>query len=83
MYCVFPPGGHFRQNNLSGEKKKTFFPFPRQAIGYLEREGVVDLPGGFPTSLVESGQQWDFPNGWAPLQHMVIEGAMGIIHWLK
>jgi alpha,alpha-trehalase len=25
-------------------------------------------PGGLATSLVNSGQQWDAPNGWAPLQ---------------
>ncbi|XP_063587711.1 trehalase-like [Penaeus indicus] len=29
---------------------------------------------GVPTSLVESGEQWDFPNAWAPLQHLVIMG---------
>ena len=26
------------------------------------------LPGGWVTTLVNSGQQWDAPNGWAPLQ---------------
>jgi len=31
-------------------------------------------PGGIATSLRETGQQWDFPNAWAPLQHMIIEG---------
>ena len=30
--------------------------------------------GGVPTSLHHSGQQWDFPNGWAPLQHLVVVG---------
>jgi alpha,alpha-trehalase len=35
---------------------------------------VLDFPGGLPTSLNESGQQWDFPNGWPPLQHMLIIG---------
>ncbi|KAB1215511.1 Trehalase [Morella rubra] len=29
---------------------------------------------GIATSLTNSGQQWDFPNGWAPLQHMIVEG---------
>jgi len=32
--------------------------------------------GGLVTSLVESGQQWDSPNGWAPLQWMSIQGLM-------
>lgn len=40
----------------------------------LKRLKVLDYPGGFPTSLSTSGQQWDFPNAWPPLQHMLIEG---------
>lgn len=31
-------------------------------------------PGGLATSLIESGQQWDAPNGWAPLQWMAVVG---------
>lgn len=31
-------------------------------------------PAGIATSLTNTGQQWDFPNGWAPLQHMIVEG---------
>jgi alpha,alpha-trehalase len=31
-------------------------------------------PGGLATSLVESGQQWDTPNGWAPLQWEAVVG---------
>ena len=27
-----------------------------------------------PTSLVKSGQQWDFPNCWPPLEHIVVQG---------
>ncbi len=27
------------------------------------------------TSLEQTGQQWDAPNAWPPLQHMLIEGA--------
>jgi alpha,alpha-trehalase len=30
--------------------------------------------GGLVTTLVHSGQQWDAPNAWAPLQYMAIEG---------
>ena len=39
----------------------------------LEREFL--RPGGFVTTLVASGQQWDAPNGWAPLEWMAIEGV--------
>jgi alpha,alpha-trehalase len=30
-------------------------------------------PGGLATTLVNTGQQWDAPNGWAPLQYLAIE----------
>ena len=30
--------------------------------------------GGLITTLVENGQQWDAPNGWAPLHWVVIQG---------
>lgn len=30
--------------------------------------------GGLVTTLVDSGQQWDAPNGWAPLHWMAIQG---------
>nr|WP_159464823.1 alpha,alpha-trehalase [Scandinavium goeteborgense] len=31
-------------------------------------------PGGILTTEYDSGEQWDFPNGWAPLQWMAIQG---------
>ena len=31
-------------------------------------------PGGLVTTLSRTGQQWDAPNGWAPLQYLAIEG---------
>jgi len=32
-------------------------------------------PGGFVTTLIASGQQWDAPNGWPPLEWLTIEGV--------
>jgi alpha,alpha-trehalase len=32
------------------------------------------MPNGLATTTVDSGQQWDDPNGWAPLQWMAIDG---------
>lgn len=32
-------------------------------------------PGGFATTLDSTGQQWDAPNGWPPLEWLAIEGA--------
>ena len=31
--------------------------------------------GGVPTTLENSGQQWDFPNIWPPLEHIIVRGT--------
>jgi len=31
-------------------------------------------PGGLATTEIDSGEQWDRPNGWAPLQWMAVKG---------
>lgn len=31
-------------------------------------------PGGIQTTTTDTGQQWDAPNGWAPLQWMAVQG---------
>jgi alpha,alpha-trehalase len=45
----------------------------RAVAARLEREFLRS--GGFVTTLVASGQQWDAPNGWPPLQWLTIEGV--------
>ncbi|XP_059563721.1 trehalase isoform X1 [Myotis daubentonii] len=45
-----------------------------QALKYLEDSQVLTYQHGVPTSLRKSGQQWDYPNAWAPLQDLVIRG---------
>jgi alpha,alpha-trehalase len=37
-------------------------------------------PGGLVTTLTRSGEQWDFPNGWAPLQWMAVKGLTSYGH---
>ncbi|MFN0036641.1 MAG: alpha,alpha-trehalase TreF [Saprospiraceae bacterium] len=37
-------------------------------------------PGGLVTTLSDSGQQWDAPNGWAPLQWMAYRGLLNYGH---
>ncbi|XP_035713254.1 trehalase isoform X1 [Folsomia candida] len=44
-----------------------------RVVGYLRRSGALAYPGGIPTSLTHAGEQWDFPNGWAPLQHLIVD----------
>lgn len=48
---------------------------PEQArrVAALVRARLLH-PGGLITSPVVSGEQWDAPNGWAPLQWMAIQG---------
>ncbi|KAF6983791.1 hypothetical protein CFC21_001906 [Triticum aestivum] len=41
----------------------------------LQASGLV-CPAGIATSVSNTGQQWDFPNGWAPLQHLIAEGLL-------
>uniref|UniRef100_A0A0D3HFQ8 Trehalase n=1 Tax=Oryza barthii TaxID=65489 RepID=A0A0D3HFQ8_9ORYZ len=41
----------------------------------LQKSGLLQ-PAGIATSLSNTGQQWDFPNGWAPLQHLIVEGLL-------
>lgn len=35
---------------------------------------VLLAPGGLRTTTVRTGQQWDTPNGWAPLQWVAVSG---------
>lgn len=50
-------------------------PKPQRVFHFMTEAGAFDYAGGVPASLYkESKQQWDFPNGWGPLNHMIIEG---------
>ena len=43
------------------------------AVGDIVAEQFM-APGGVRTSLVTTGEQWDAPNGWPPLQWMTYQG---------
>lgn len=43
-------------------------------LKYLKNEGIEKYPGGTPTSMNQSGEQWDLPNCWAPLQAILVQG---------
>lgn len=45
----------------------------------LEKDFLKD--GGLVTTLVDNGQQWDAPNGWAPLHWIVIQGLREYGHY--
>ncbi|KAK6263301.1 hypothetical protein QUC31_009117 [Theobroma cacao] len=56
-------------------------PLVEKVTRSLQSSGLL-CAAGIATSLTNSGNQWenktcahrDFPNGWAPLQHMIVEG---------
>jgi len=43
------------------------------AVAATARRRLLE-PGGLVTTPVETGQQWDAPNGWAPLQWIAVSG---------
>ena len=50
---------------------------PRQAQRVHDRLRADFLQaGGWVTTLSDTGEQWDWPNGWAPLQWIVYRGLM-------
>ncbi|AHM58940.1 trehalase tre37A [Flammeovirgaceae bacterium 311] len=77
-------------------EKKAFTPVLSLAMVYplyfgiatKEKAGAVAkqlqekflLPGGLVTTLNNTGQQWDYPNGWAPLQWLAIKGLNNYGH---
>ena len=57
------------------------FPFFLSIAEYTQAEAAAKvieekflLPGGLRTTLLQTGQQWDSPNGWAPLQWVTYHG---------
>ncbi|KAG8694711.1 hypothetical protein FRC08_008303 [Ceratobasidium sp. 394] len=74
---------HWDRQNLA------FFDFVLNRDGERRKKnmmvafsGVRDLlqryPGPLPATLVETGQQWDFPNSWPPLQYFAIKALQNI-----
>lgn len=50
-----------------------------RVLSYLRANGIIPIDGnnklyGTPQSLYETGQQWDYPNAWAPSQEFLITG---------
>ncbi|GBP39852.1 Trehalase [Eumeta japonica] len=48
--------------------------YAARLVRYLLRSGALDFPGGVPASVLHSGEQWDYPNAWPPLQSILIGG---------
>jgi len=58
----------------------TFYPLwaglasPQQAQAVARNVKIFEQPGGLSTSTTDTGMQWDYPYGWAPLQSLAVEG---------
>ncbi len=50
-----------------------YMSFLGEKVAAVVKEKLLK-PGGFVTSEYATGQQWDAPNGWAPLEWMMIWG---------
>ena len=48
--------------------------FDTAAFRYIQKQNLEAFPGGVPTTLVQTSEQWDFPNCWPPLEHILVLG---------
>ncbi|MBI2817121.1 MAG: trehalase [Acidobacteria bacterium] len=68
------------RSRSSYEYATTFYPLwaglasEKQARAVVHNLPLFERPGGVAMSLQESGEQWDYPYGWAPIQLFVVEG---------
>lgn len=86
-YLRDPDSGAFgdydwRKRRLTGHlSAATLYPLffgvataaQAQKVATVVRDRLLQ-PDGLATTTVQTGQQWDAPNGWAPLQWIAIEG---------
>jgi alpha,alpha-trehalase len=81
-----PEHGQFFDYDFEAGKRSdyeyvtTFYPLwagwatPEQAKGVEQQLSVFELPGGAVMSRHQVHTQWDYPNGWAPMQLITVEG---------
>ena len=85
-YLWDPATGFYFDYNLTTQQRRyypfatTFMPLwtglasPQQAQQVVENLPQLEAPGGLLTSTHTSGNQWDAPFGWAPLQLFAVRG---------
>jgi alpha,alpha-trehalase len=86
-YFWDPASGYYhdyqwrRRERRPGLSAATLFPLfvgaasaeQARAVAVVTRERLL-ASGGLRTTEVRTGEQWDAPNGWAPLQWIAVEG---------
>jgi alpha,alpha-trehalase len=88
-YCWNEESGFFFDYDFVAQKQKqsltlaAAFPLFFQVATHEQAKAVQRIlkdkflkPGGLTTTLLHSGQQWDAPNGWAPLQWIAYRGLV-------
>ncbi|EDW01419.1 GH21428 [Drosophila grimshawi] len=73
------PRNYFVSSNLSPLWTKAYNiadskKISDSVLNYVEQNKLDTFPGGVPNTIYQTGEQWDFPNVWAPLQYIVVEG---------
>lgn len=73
------PRTDFYPSNLTPLYTKSYDParvteYALNAVRYLKKQKIDSFFGGTPASLKQTGEQWDFPNAWPPLQSLIILG---------
>jgi len=70
-----------RRERIERVSAATLYPLVASLASDVQAAAVAAVaarqllrPGGLVTTALESGQQWDAPNGWAPLQWIAIAG---------
>jgi len=92
-YCWNEQDGYYYDYNFRTKRQMripslaTVYPlFFKMSSGTQGKKIAVNIrnkflkSGGVTTTLTNTGQQWDAPNGWAPLQWMTIQGLENYRH---
>ncbi len=88
-YCWNTTLGTFTDYRIDSESPTetitaaSFFPLFMNIASKAQAKNVCEWakkelwgPGGLLTTNINSGQQWDAPNGWAPLQWVACKGLL-------
>ncbi len=92
-YCWNDNENFYFDYDFVAQKQKTsltlagVFPLYLKIATAEQAEGVASKiekyflqPGGLLTTIEKTGQQWDAPNGWAPLQFISVKGLLHYGH---
>lgn len=70
---------YFTPTNLYPLWTRSFNPenentIAEKVLKYIADNGLDSYAGGVPNTFEQTGEQWDYPNVWPPMQHALIMG---------